>query len=107
MTILQTKSEQAIFTKSRDATYSEAFQRGPLLPVRVKISLNVDNDSASAVVHIQSSQGGATFTPCAKAILSKSEPKETFIITNTDTYIRAYIESVSGGSVDVLFDAME
>lgn len=107
MTILQTKTEQAIFTKSRDATYSEAFQRVPLLPVRVKANFNADNNNGAAVVYIQSSQSGSSYGHCAKISLSKTEPSEEFTVTNTDTYLRAYIESVSDGSVDVFFDAIE
>ncbi len=107
MTILQTKTEQAIFTKSRDATYSEAFQRGPLLPVRVKVNFNADNNNGAAVVYIQSSQSGASYRDCGEIMLSKTEPSEEFTILNTDTYLRAYIASVSDGSVDVFFDAVE
>lgn len=107
MTILQTTQEQAIFTKSKDATYSEAFQRGPLLDVLVTVKFNEESPTGSAVVYVQSSSSNSSYTNCAKFELSKSDPAHRMIIRNTDNYLRGYIESVSGGSVDMFFDAME
>lgn len=105
--ITQLKTEQAILTGVAYPGYSDVFQRGPILPVKVKVRLREETQNAASVIYIETSDDNVTYRYAVKFELSKNDSFGSFTIPKYGLYLRAYVASISGCKADIIFDAVE
>lgn len=107
---IQQKTAVSVLDNVRSLLTSEAYQRGPIYPVKVLARLVGARSGQSSTIIINGGDTASPSIPLATITLTEAEPEESFTVYAPYAYLNAVVSAFDiskPGNVTVVFNALE